>query len=373
MTTRFPFAQRLRTWLQTRLQTRLQIRLTARRAILTQGARMTVASLATYVLAEALGLPQAFWAVVSALIVTQGSLGGSLKAAFDRFLGSVLGAAYGGAVALALPHQGSVSSAVALVVAVAPLAVAAAHSAGFRVAPITAVIVLLSTTGATLGPLVFALDRILEVGLGCAIGLAASLLVAPARATRAARGQAARTARLLADQFDALGRLDDAAIDAAELPLATRRSLDRLEVLVAEAARERRSRLAAEADPGPLARTLLRLRHDAVVLRRATREVDLGPDLAGPWLSAAQAAALRLRAIAATLDARGHPPAEDPALAEAIAAYRAAIDERRRRHLTRDLSIDGVGQIFWIAFSLDQLRRNLDDLAARAAEGVATG
>ncbi|MBY0298914.1 MAG: FUSC family protein, partial [Methylobacterium sp.] len=186
MTTRFPFAQRLRAW--------LQIRLTARRAILTQGARMTVASLATYVLAEALGLPQAFWAVVSALIVTQGSLGGSLKAAFDRFLGSVLGAVYGGAVALALPHQGSVASAVALVVAVAPLAVAAAHSAGFRVAPITAVIVLLSTTGATLGPLVFALDRILEVGLGCAIGLAASLLVAPARATRAARGQAARTA-----------------------------------------------------------------------------------------------------------------------------------------------------------------------------------
>ncbi len=57
---------------------------------------MTVASLATFVLAEALGLPQGYWAVITALIVTQSSVGGSLKAAFDRFLGSVIGACYGG-------------------------------------------------------------------------------------------------------------------------------------------------------------------------------------------------------------------------------------------------------------------------------------
>ncbi|MGY2047183.1 FUSC family protein [Methylobacterium sp. JK268] len=347
---------------------RLAVWLSRNRAKVIQAGRMTVASLTTFLLAEALGLPQGFWAVITALIVTQSSVGSSIKAAIDRFLGSVLGAVYGGAVALAVPHHGGVETVLALVLAIAPLSLAAAQSAGFRIAPITAVIVLLSTTGSTLGPIAFALDRMLEVGLGCAIGLAVSLLVAPSRASRLVGIQAARTARLLADQLDALGRRDDAGIDAQGLPLAARRSLDRLETLVAEAAREMRSRLASAPDPEPLARTLMRLRHDVVVLRRAVREADLGPDLAEPWARAARAAAARLRAVAAALEDGTAAPAEDPAFPDAIAAYRAAIDAMRERHLTRDLSTDVVGQIFWIAFSLDQLRRNLDDLAERAAE-----
>ena len=125
-----------------------------------------------------------FWAVITALIVTQSNVGGSLKAALDRFTGSLLGAVYGGAVAFMIPHADGLTRAVALVVAVAPLSFMAAYSAGFRIAPITAIIVLLSATGSTLGPLGFATDRILEVGLGCAIGLLVSVLVVPARASR---------------------------------------------------------------------------------------------------------------------------------------------------------------------------------------------
>ena len=52
---------------------------------------MTVASVATFVLAHVLGLQQGFWAFITALIVTQSSVGGSLKAAADRFAGSVSG------------------------------------------------------------------------------------------------------------------------------------------------------------------------------------------------------------------------------------------------------------------------------------------
>ena len=172
-----------------------------------QALRMTASSLAAFGLASAFGLPQGFWAVITALIVTQGNVGGSLKAAFDRFAGSVCGAVYGGAVAFAIPHgDGALSRAVALVVAVAPLSVLAASSAGFRVAPITAIIVLLGTAGATLGPLGFALDRILEVGLGCAVGLLASVLVVPARASRSLLDAAARVTRLLAQQLEMLGQ-----------------------------------------------------------------------------------------------------------------------------------------------------------------------
>ena len=52
----------------------------------------------------------------------------------------------------------------------------------------------------------------------------------------------------------------------------TRQSLSKLETLVGEAARERRSRLADSPDPEPLMRTLMRLRHDVVMLRRTLRE-----------------------------------------------------------------------------------------------------
>ena len=174
-----------------------------------QALRMTASSLAAFGLASAFGLPQGFWAVITALIVVQGNVGGSLKAAFDRFAGSVCGAVYGGAVAFAIPQPRALSRAVALVVAVAPLSVLAASSAGFRVAPITAIIVLLGTAGATLGPLGFALDRILEVGLGCAVGLLASVLVVPARASRSLLDAAARVTRLLAQQLEMLASPTD--------------------------------------------------------------------------------------------------------------------------------------------------------------------
>ncbi|KMO11089.1 hypothetical protein SQ03_28265 [Methylobacterium platani JCM 14648] len=347
---------------------------------LLQGLRMTAASLATFVLAESLGLPQGYWAVITALIVTQGSVGGSLKAAFDRFLGSVLGACYGGAVAFAIPHHGGASTFAALFVAVAPLTVAAAASAGFRIAPITAIIVLLSTTGSTLGPLAFALDRILEIGLGCVVGLAVSLLVAPARAARAVTGQAAALARLLAGQLEALARLDgEETPEAKALPPAVRRSLARLETLVGEAARERRSRLSAAPDPDPLLRTMTRLRHDLVLLRRAIAEADedvLRVHLAEAWGDAANAAAARLRVVADALAGGSRPADTDAAdLAAAIAGYRDAIDGMRQRQVTRTLSTDGVGRIFWLAFTLEQVRRNLDDLAERAADfaGAETG
>ncbi len=354
------------------LPDRLRRILDRQRPRLTQAVRMTAASLATFVLATSLDLPQAYWAVITALIVTQSSVGGSLKAALDRFLGSVIGACYGGAVAFAIPHHGGVSTFAALFVAVAPLTFAAAISAGFRIAPITAIIVLLSTTGSTLGPLAFALDRIFEIGLGCVVGLAVSLLVAPARAARAVTGQAARLARLLADQLEALARLDAVETpEAKALPPAVRRALARLETLAGEAARERRSRLSAAPDPDPLLRTLMRLRHDLVLLRRAIAEADaevLRVHLAGAWGEAARAAAEHLRGIAEALAEGRRPAGDDASLAAAIAGYRDAIDGMRQRQVTRTLSTDAVGRIFWLAFSLEQLRRNLDDLAERAKD-----
>jgi hypothetical protein len=160
----------------------------------------------------------------------------------------------------------------ALVVAVAPLSVLAASSAGFRIAPIAAIIVLLGAAGATLGPFGFAADCILKSGLGCAVAILVSILIVPAPASHAVLEAAAQVARLLADQLRALAPPfgDQAKADLDALVMRTRQALNRLETLVCEATREGWSHLAADAPgPEPLFRTLLRLRHDLVMLRRA--------------------------------------------------------------------------------------------------------
>src|SRR5215212_479848 len=120
------------------VQARLWLR--RHRARLWDALRMTTSVAVTFALGAALGLSQSFWAVIAALIVTQSSLGGSLKAGLEQFVGSVFGAVWGAAITLAIPHRSLLMQSVALVVAVAPLAVLTTFSAGFRIAPITAIL-----------------------------------------------------------------------------------------------------------------------------------------------------------------------------------------------------------------------------------------
>jgi uncharacterized membrane protein YccC len=247
----------------------------------------------------------------------------------------------------------------------------AAYAAGFRVAPITAIIVLLSASGSTLGPLGFATDRILEVGLGCAIGLLVSVLVVPARASRSVLETAAEVTRLLAEQLEALAIPgDQSQANSSALAVRTRKSLNRLETLVGEAARERRSRLTDMPDPEPLLRTLMRLRHDVVMLRRAVGEPGievLHEHPAQAWSHAAGTGVEILRKLADALSA-AQPPEQSDAMADAIGEYRAAIDEMRRSKRTRNLPTDTLWRMFGAGFALEQFRRNLDDLVERVGD-----
>ncbi|MFO1071888.1 MAG: hypothetical protein U1E17_04135 [Geminicoccaceae bacterium] len=96
-----------------------------------------------------------------------------------------------------------------------------------------------------------------------------------------------------------------------------RKGLTRLETLIGEAARERRSRLVRGPDLAPLLRTLLRLRRsrDAAPCRRPARwDAAVRDRLASPWTQAAIAGAARLRDLGQAL-AHGQPPAAGPALA----------------------------------------------------------
>ncbi|HVI61080.1 MAG TPA: FUSC family protein, partial [Bradyrhizobium sp.] len=230
--------------------------------------RVTVAALSALALAQALHLRLPLWAVLTSLIVTQMSLGRSVKVATDYLLGTFGGVAYGGALAILIPHDNEWALLAVLALAVAPLAFIAAFRANFNVLPVTAIIVLLVPSMQHVSPAVSALDRVLEVTVGGVVGFIVSFLVWPSRAHEMTTDAAADTLELMAKALSklledhrrgleraALRRLND-GIGAA---------LVRLNAFGAEAEHERNARLTSGPDTGPLLRTLLRLRHDIVI------------------------------------------------------------------------------------------------------------
>jgi uncharacterized membrane protein YccC len=341
-----------------------------RRGELVHAARMTASSIAAYALVYAIGLSEGLWAVITAIVVSQSSIGGSLKAAFDQLAGSLFGAAYAAAIALALAPDDPVTSAIALAVGLAPPSILAALSPGFRIAPITAAIMLLGGAGLGLGPLGMAFNRMVEVGLGCVVGVLVSILIVPASASRALVEIVGRTAELMAAQLQALASGRDVQAQLGILAGRVRENLIRLALLAEDAGRERRTLLDESPDARPLLRTMTRLRLDIDMLRRAAREAGgegLHDDLAGAWSRAAASGAAALRRAGAIFAGGGAPDAGDD-LADAVRAYRSALDDMRRAGLTRPLSTETLGRLFGIGFALDQLRRDLDELVALSGE-----
>jgi hypothetical protein len=216
-------------------------------------------------------------------------------------------------------------------------------------------------------PIESAFFRLVEVALGALTGLLVSLTVLPARAQALAIESAARMLDLVAQALQDLfagftGTLDAAAIQPIQERIG--KAVARLDVIYAEVKRERVTQIAYEHDPGPLLRTLLRLRHDLVIVGRAAvvpLPQSLQPRL-GPLLGRfVQAAANYLRASAIALNGRSPPPPLDAAEA-AFEFYAAEIAAIRREGLTRDLPGDALEHLFTLGFALEQLQQHFRDL-----------
>jgi uncharacterized membrane protein YccC len=348
-------------------------RIRARDAEIRLALRTTIAALIAHLVAVLLGLSQGYWVVITAIIVMQASVGGSLKAAADRMAGTLVGAAYGAVIAVALPHEGGWLLSLAIVLAVAPMALLAALKSSFRVAPITALIVLVPLRSQVGSPLDYALERVLEIAIGNLVGVAVALSVLPARAhtlvTRAAATIADLNAELLTALIEGLesdaGRPGVPAIHAR-----IRASLKALEAAADEAARERRGHVTGRADPEPLVRTLYRVRHDLVMVGRATARPlpeSLSASLNPCLLALRDEAAGSLRSIAATLRARSKVGPSDRFDA-ALKSYVATMDRLRTEGVTRSLPSEDVGRIYALRFAFEQLGLDLRDLAARVGE-----
>jgi uncharacterized membrane protein YccC len=339
-----------------------------RRAQLRLCLRVTVAAVLAYALSYPLAVPlRGLWAVLTAVVVTQISVGGSLRATTEYVIGTVGGAIYASAVGLLIPHSTPVALAGVLALTIAPLALLAAVSTRFRAAPFTGVIVLMVSTQFAESLIESAFYRLLEVALGGVSAILVSLLVLPERAHSLGLEAAARVLDRLAHGLPALlagftRKLDAGAIARIQEDIGG--SVTRFQTIVAEAMRERFTYLAAEPDPGPLSRTLLRLRHDLVIVGRAA--VAPLPDAfvtrLGPWLAqVGESACDYLRASAGALVSRRSPPPFDTVHA-AFEGYAAEIAALRSEGLTRALPNEAVERIFTLGFALEQLHRNFLDL-----------
>jgi Fusaric acid resistance protein family len=341
--------------------------LKSRKVELGLGVRVTVAAMGALVIALAFGLRLPLWAVLTSIIVTQMSVGRSLKATRDYLIGTVGGAIYGGAVAVLIPHSGEGALLAVLVMAVAPLAFIAAINPSLNVATVTAIIVLLLPTMNHGTPLDSAIDRVLEVAVGATTGLAVSFLVLPSRAHSQIRANAARVLELMASALNELlsgltrGR-DTNALHQLQDGIGA--ALVSLNAIGAEAERERAARLSSGPDTGPLLRTILRLRHDLVMIGRASLvplPVELQTRLATPLANVSGAMAGYLRMTAAALRIGRGAPAIWP-VQSALEAYAAAVAGVRSEGLTRGVAGDVIECFFALGFSLEQMRQNLRDL-----------
>src|SRR6266481_5757252 len=274
--------------------------------------RSTTAAVLTLAVSQLLHLPIALWAVLTAVILTQISVGRSLKASMDYLITTLGGAIYAGAIGAIVPHDNQFAVFAAL--ALAPAVLLAALYPRFSAAPFTAVMVFFAPTITHTGPIAAAFERVIEVAVGCVVGLVVSLLVLPARAhdlaIEAATQMLALMARFVPELFAGFTRqLDRPALSDMQSRIGE--ALGRLDKVAAEAAHERITRLGAEPDHGPLLRTMLRLRHDFVIIGRAAIAplpgvfaARLAPHLARVGATVAD----YLRASGAALSTRQAPP-----------------------------------------------------------------
>jgi uncharacterized membrane protein YccC len=341
--------------------------LRGRKTQLALAVRLAVAAVAAYAIARALHLMLPLWAVLTSLIVTQMSVGRSLKATRDYMLGTVGGAVYGGAIAMLIPHSGESGLLALLVLAVAPMAFIGAINPSLSAATVTAVIVLLVPAMNHANPLDSTIDRLFEVMVGALTGLVVSFLVLPSRAVSQIRINAAQLLELLAAAFAELlagltRGLDNDALHRIQDGIGT--AMASLHATGLEAERERATHLSSGPDTGPLLRTIQRLRHDVVMIGRASvvpLPANVQARLARPLSDVSNAIVGYMRAAAMSLRS-GSGAVDIRPVDAALQAYAAEVASLRSEGLIRGVPVDVAERFFALGFSLEQMRQNLNDL-----------
>jgi hypothetical protein len=200
------------------------------------------------------------------------------------------------------------------------------------------------------------------------VAIAVSLLVLPDRARALGLDAAARAlelaARLLPELLAGFRRKSD-VLESRHMQDELGQAVSSFHAIAADVHRERLISLAAGPDPAVLARTLLRLRHDLVIIGRAgiaPLPQSIAERLRAPLRQIGASAGDYFLASAVALTSRHSPPPLEP-VDTALVAYASEIAAMRRERLTHTLTGSEVERLFALSFALEQLKQNLSDLA----------
>lgn len=339
----------------------------ARKSEIRHAIRVSAAVGAAFALATLLKLPQGYWAVFTAVIVVQTSIGATITASIERFMGTVVGAVVGAAAAyLHLRHPAF--GGLILCVAVALLSFLAAVRPTFKVAPVTAVIMLIGTT-THMDPLTAAMYRVIEITVGSLTGVAATLLIFPARAHGAIVQRVREVVDINAGLLSHYARVlrgQPSDLVAADQYDANRAIMAKLQTAMAEADRETASRLSLRSAPEALPRTLWRQRNDIVMIGRALTQPIAIPGLAEPAAAMIDAARNFLIQAAELIQMGARP--DRLAFSQAHVRFQEAVEALRADGSIRDLPFDDAARIFGLVFAIENLHANLGDFADRLEE-----
>jgi uncharacterized membrane protein YccC len=142
------------------------------RRALVHSTRTAIAAVVSLIVARALGLPEAYWATITTLIIMQSTLGAALVVSEQRFAGTAVGAAL---AALLVTYFGSNTIVFGLgVFALGLICAALRLKDAYRLAGVTlAIVMLIAHTHAAW---IVAAHRFVEVSVGIAVGLALTAL-----------------------------------------------------------------------------------------------------------------------------------------------------------------------------------------------------
>lgn len=157
-----------------------------------------IAAAVMYVLMRALGLPEIFVGVLAAVLIVQPSLGRTFGSGMQRVLATLVGCVIGVLTVLAIPYGYGTAGALAISMLVMNLIVS--FKPNWRYGVVAAVAISMSDSE---GPIEAARYRSLSIGIGATIGILASLLIWPEKASTRAQRRIREAVRLLLEALKA--------------------------------------------------------------------------------------------------------------------------------------------------------------------------
>src|SRR5579863_2070886 len=334
-------------------------------ASIKQGIKTGLAGTITYAIYAGWHLPQGYWAVFAALVVTQTNLGASWKAALYRTIGSTFGAL---AAALLIPILGSgiVGVGIVLFLLASFFGYLTALHPSFTAAGFTAALILVF--GGMGEPWHMAWLRVAYTLLGAFVAFAVGALIWPVRARENLRRKIARIFQGAGELYRSVAAAAIQGVQNDEEIRELNRQLHDLRRGITQQMEEARSELAFSrfnqsayqqvVDLGDqVRRRLTAMAEDSSLYAHAQVDPGILPSL--PVL--AEKTAQKFKILAEAMERPGDP-VPSVGLDATIRSLDAELAELRAQRVTAPLALDRMLPFWALVFNLREVAQDLKQL-----------